>query len=170
MLLSACAGSECACRATGEGDFVAQRGDPSDAALVDSMQGLVTRAGMPPSSRFQYTRVDLDGDGRRDALVLMTAPYGTWCDLYGCTLYVMKAGAKDFTQVSQIHPVRTPLLVGDRRSNGWRDLVLRIDGRWSQTHDVALKFDGQAYPAVPEEQAPLTEYEMAAMSGQKVFP
>lgn len=134
------------------------------------MQTLVEEAGLPTSSRFQYVRTDLDADGLRDALVLMNAPYGTWCDLYGCTLYVMKARADGFDYISQIRPVRTPLLISDTRTQGWRDLVLRIDGRWSQTHDVALRFDGAAYPSAPEAQPPLSEHAVAALGGQKVFP
>ena len=144
--------------------------DPDDAALDHAMRAKFSEAGMPQSSRFQYVRVDLDGDGRRDALVLMTAPFGTWCDLYGCTLYVMKASNDDFSFISEIRPVRTPLRVGDTRTHGWRDLIARIDGRWSRSHDVALRFDGAGYPAAPEDEPPLPEYVVAEVGGINVFP
>lgn len=144
--------------------------DPDDAVLDRAMRNMLSETKKPQSSRFQYVRVDLDGDGRRDALVLMTAPFETWCDIYGCTLYVMKARNEGFEYISEIRPVRTPLTVGDARTNGWRDLVLRIDGRWSRTHEVALRFDGTAYPAAPEGEPPLPEYLIAAAGGMRVFP
>lgn len=166
-LLSACAGSECACRSAPEEVFA--RG-PDDGALVAAMQKLMAQTGAPASSRFEYVRVDLDDDGMRDALVLMDAPYGTWCDLYGCTLFVMKAEGESFAYVSEVRPVRVPFTVSETRTNGWADLVVRIDGRWSRTHEVALRFDGKSYPPAPEGLEPLPEYTLAALRGQKVFP
>lgn len=144
--------------------------DPGDAVLDRAMREMFSGTNMPQSSRFQYVRVDLDDDGRRDALVLMTAPFETWCDIYGCTLYVMKASNDDFESVSEIRPVRTPLTVGESRSHGWRDLILRIDGRWSHSHDVALRFDGMTYPSAPEGEPPLPAYLIAAAGGMRVFP
>ena len=40
---------------------------------------------------YDFRRVDLNGDGKRDALVLFTNPYGYWCGDNGCSMLVMKA-------------------------------------------------------------------------------
>lgn len=169
LLLSGCAGDGCGCPKTATAPENILR-DPDDVVLDRAMRDMLSETDMPQSSRFQYVRVDLDEDGRRDALVLMAAPFETWCDVYGCTLYVMKARNEGFEAISKIRPVRTPLTVGETRSNGWRDLILRIDGRWSHSHEVALRFDGTTYPSAPEGEPPLPGYLIAAAGGMRVFP
>lgn len=169
FLLSGCAGDECGCPKTAATLEETVR-DPDDSILDGAMREMFSETDMPQSSRFQYVRVDLNDDGRRDALVLVTAPFETWCDIYGCTLYVMKAHDNGFETVSEVRPVRTPMTVGETRSNGWRDLILRIDGRWSRSHEVALRFDGTAYPSAPESEPPLSGYLIAAAGGMQVFP
>jgi hypothetical protein len=142
--------------------------DPSDTDLYESVRKLVQFIDGPPNSRFDYTRIDLDGDGQRDALVYMKAPYSHWCGQHGCTLFVMKAGVESFDYVSEVRPIRPPLIVTRNTSNGWKDIMVRVDGRWSKTKDVALKYNGRSYPLNPESQPPARKY--AFVDGIKVFP
>ncbi len=142
--------------------------DIPDTVLYESIQKLVEQANGPANSRFDYTRIDLDGDGRRDALVYLRMPYSHWCGQHGCTLLVLKAGMESFEYVSYVQPIRPPLIVSENRSNGWKDIMVRVDGRWSETKDVALKFDGRVYPSDPAEQPPVLE--IASIDGIRVFP
>jgi hypothetical protein len=142
--------------------------DLSDDVLIESIKSMMQGRNGPQNSRFAYTRIDLDGDNRKDALVFMKTPYRYWCGQYGCTLFVMRAGAEDFDYVAHVTPIRPPFLVGRGTTNGWRDLIVTVDGRWSETKTVALQYDGRSYPRNPEDAPPITQY--AAIDGVKVFP
>jgi hypothetical protein len=87
-------------------------------------------------------------------------------------MVVMKAANDHFNLVSEIGPVRGPLLVSNTRTGGWRDLIVRISGRQDiDTKDVALKFDGSTYPAQPEWQPALPSVlAMADINGTQIFP
>lgn len=143
--------------------------DPSDKKLSDSIEAWLKITKSPVSSLYEYVRVDLNDDKRRDALVMLKNPYGHWCDINGCTMLVFRANNDSFSLVSKIRPVRGPLYVSPVRTNGWNDIVMRVDGRWSQTKDVAIKYDGTRYPADPSALAPTHMY-MDRKLGQRVFP
>lgn len=121
---------------------------------TEQMQAAITRvlknSQAPAFAKYQYHRYDLDGDGRRDAIVLLQNPYKYWCNIHGCTLLVMKASDNDFRLVSKIQPIRAPFYVSPLKTNGWHDLIVRVSGRWDKTKNVAMKFDGYKYPYNPE--------------------
>ncbi len=170
LLLSACGGSDKGAPAVDPLTPIPGAGvrDLSDDVLISSMQSMMERGAGPANSRFDYVRIDLDGDGRRDALVHMKAPYQTWCELHGCTMYVMRAGVERFDPVSKVRPVRPPMVVSNETTNGWKDIIIRVDGRWSETRNVALKFDGRDYPVNPE-RAPKARQTAFNLNGTKVF-
>lgn len=123
--------------------------DPSDKILAAAVGDFLEDTGAPTSSGYDFNRVDLDSDGRRDALVLFKTPYGYWCDRNGCTMLVMKASDEEFSLVNAIQPVREPLYISELQSNGWKNLVARVSGRWDQAKDVAMLYDGTEYPKDP---------------------
>lgn len=123
--------------------------DPSDTVLAQAVQEFLKDGKAPLASNYQFARHDLDGDGRRDAIVLFQTPHGYWCDLYGCTMLVMKANNYDFELVNSIQPVRAPLLISHNQTHGWSDLITRVSGRWDDAKDVAMSFDGTRYPSNP---------------------
>lgn len=142
--------------------------DPDSMLLIAAMQNYIAQVKAPPQTRYRFTRVDLDSDGRRDGLVLTTGPINPWCDLHGCELLVFKARNDGFDLNSTIHQVRGPLTVSWYKSQGWRNIVVRLDGRWEDKREVSLKFNGRKYPenpvAVPDK-APCCK-----VPGQVVFP
>lgn len=146
--------------------------DPPDTALAPSVQSYLHRTGMPAASIYEYARIDLDNDGRRDSLVLFTSPYMSWCEIDGCRLAVFRAHNDGFTHLSDIHPVRGPLLVSDSATNGFHDLVLRISGRSDmRAKDVMLRFNGFGYPHNPESQPAIPdEYTQNNVRGLRLFP
>jgi hypothetical protein len=72
-------------------------------------------------------------------------PYGYWCDTHGCTMLVMRAGNDKFELVNAIQPVRAPLYVSNTESNGWKDIIVRVTGRWDESKDVAMTYNGAQY-------------------------
>ncbi len=142
--------------------------DPDDEVLMRAVKDFLVTSDAPVSSRYEFSRQDLDSDGRRDALVLFKNPYGYWCGIHGCTILVMKANNDSFTLINAILPVRSPLYIGTTETNGWKDLIVRVSGRRKKTKNVVMRFDGKRYPIHPDGQAP---YFRALSDGAlRVFP
>ena len=128
--------------------------DPSDSIARDAVALFLKETGSPAYSSYDIRRIDLDADGRRDALVLLKSPYGYWCGAHGCAMLVLKASNDSFTLVNAIQPIREPLYIGQAQTNGWKDLIVRVSGRWDKAKDVAMKFDGSTYPSNPSNLPP----------------
>ncbi len=113
----------------------------------------------------QTAFVDLNGDGVKDALLLLQGP--TWCGSGGCTMLVFQGIRDGFKFVSHSTLIRGPLLVSAAKTRGWRDLVVEVAGGGTTPKKVALKFDGCKYPLNPSVQPALPED--APLPGETVF-
>ena len=130
--------------------------DPDNEALRAAMLNFLKQTGAPVSSTYNFVRYDLNGDKRRDAIIMIKSPYGYWCGTHGCVMLIMKAHNKGFSLVNSIQPVREPVYISRTRINGWNNLIARVSGRKSnKAKDVALIFDGTSYPKDPSK---LSEY------------
>lgn len=145
--------------------------DPGNEVLMASLENYVNTRSGPANTQFQYARIDLNGDGRREGIVIMNSPHSYWCNLDGCTMLVFEAKDDSFIPRSQVAPVRGPLLVSRARSNGWNDIVMRVTDHtnWNNTRDVALRFDGRSYPPRPDHSPPV-EIASIALEGVKILP
>ncbi len=128
--------------------------DPSDYALAQSVKTILAEMKAPLHSTFEFQRLDLNDDARRDALVLFKTPYGYWCGTHGCTMLVMEAHNDHFTLVNSIQPVRAPIYSSDISTNGWKDILIRVSGRWADSKTVAAKYNGTEYPLDPADIEP----------------
>ncbi|MBU0859748.1 MAG: hypothetical protein KJ667_07405 [Alphaproteobacteria bacterium] len=145
--------------------------DPNNDQLMTAIAGYVATAQGPANSQYEFTRIDLDGDGRREGLVMMKNPHQFWCGIYGCRMAVFRAHNEGFSMLTEISPVRGPLTVSDTRTNGWRDLMILVDGRtgWERKQ-VALQFDGSAYPSQPAFLPAAYAANMITGNGVRIFP
>lgn len=123
--------------------------DPSDYVLKQSIEEALVTLDAPAFSTYEFRRIDLDDDTRRDALVLFRTPYGFWCGQHGCAMMVMKAHDTGFDLVNVIQPIRPPLYVSDQETNGWKTLIARVSGRWDKAKNVEIAYDGLSYPNNP---------------------
>lgn len=103
---------------------------------------------------------DLNGDGRQDALVLMLGR--AWGGTGGQTMFIFKGGAEGFQFVSRMTCVSLPMpgsvCVTNERSEGWRDLAIRVSGGGAKAKFVRMCFDGQRYPLNPTVLAPMEDW------------
>lgn len=96
--------------------------------------------------------IDLNGDGLDDAIVYVEDP--DWCGSGGCTVLVFeRMNSADAVEMGTFRPaaevalVQTPIYVSQRRTNQWRDLIVR-----DERGDVrAIRFTGETYPHSPAE-------------------
>ena len=123
--------------------------DPTNEQLETAMLNFFKSTGAPVSSTYNFVRSDLNGDKRREAIVMVKSPYGYWCGTHGCVMLIMKAHDKGFSLVNSIQPVREPVYISRTKTNGWSNLIVRVSGRWSETKNTLLRFDGAEYPKDP---------------------
>jgi hypothetical protein len=117
------------------------------------------------NTKYQMETIDLNDDGYDDALVLLIGPM--WCGTGGCTLLIFE-GLKDSSRfVSDSSLVRGPITVSTSRTNGWRDLIIKVAGGGAVPGKVALKFDGSKYPLNPSIQPRLDPN--ASIEGDEIF-
>lgn len=144
--------------------------DPGNGEFMTAIESYVRSKSGPAQTRYEFTRIDLNGDGRREGIVMLKAPHQYWCGFNGCPMAVFSAGNDGFRLISEISPVRGPLIVSEAKSRGWRDIIVRVSGRTAwETKDVALRFDGHSYPPAPAMQPPI-RIAGNAIQGTRIFP
>jgi putative lipoprotein len=94
--------------------------------------------------------------------VLLQTPY--FC---GCTLLVFKGTKAGFEFVSRPTLIRSPALVSDTKTHGWRDLIVEVSGGGATPKRVAMKFTGSTSPLNPSTLPPLPKNQQ--VKGTKAF-
>jgi putative lipoprotein len=135
--------------------------------LNQALQAYFAKTGDDPKNAnpHQTTQIDLNSDGRQDALVLLQNPY--WCGTGGCTMLVFKGTKSGFEFVSRSSLIRSPVLVSETKTHGWRDLLVEVSGGGATPKKVALKYTGSKYPLNPSTQPPLPKDQQ--VKGTKAF-
>ncbi len=134
----------------------AARAQDAPPALVAAVQRFVNTGGERELPDFRHALVDLDGDGRRDAIVLLQSQ--AWCGSGGCTMLVLRGVTEGFALVSRSTITNEPIRVSPERSHGWRTLIVSAKG----AGDVVMRFDGKRYPLNPSVQPKATPTQVAA--------
>jgi len=121
-----------------------------NSALNQALLAYLAKKGDDPkyADPHRTARIDLNGDGHQDALVLLENPM-YFCGTGGCTLLVFKGTKSGFEFVSRSSLIRGPVLVSDTKTHGWRDLVVEVSGGGMTPKRVALKYTGSKYPLNP---------------------
>ena len=144
--------------------------DPDNEQFMHAVSEYIKAKQAPENTRYEFTRIDLDNDGRREGIIMMKTPHQYWCNFNGCNMIVFKAHNDQFELVSEISPVRGPLVVSNNKTNGWNDLIVSVSGRMNaRTKEVALRYDGNAYPPQPAFQ-PAVKYAYNNTGGVRIFP
>jgi putative lipoprotein len=112
--------------------------------LAAALAAYLKREGAPAATRTARALVDLDGDGRRDGVVLLMSTY--FCGTGGCTLAVFANTRAGYRFVSRSTLVSSPVRVSTASSHGWRKLIVRVRGGGGPAADRSLSFDGKRYP------------------------
>lgn len=122
---------------------------PPDSVLFEDVTKYVAARNQPAHSTYKHARLDLNGDGLLDGIVLFRLPHGAWCGWDGCGMAIFLANNKNFTPVASMGGIRGPIYILEEKTNGWRDIVIRLSGTKMRDKNVILKFDGRTYPNHP---------------------
>lgn len=106
--------------------------------------------------RYIYNRVDLDGDRNPETLVALLGRQG--CGDKGCPVMLFRDLGRTITPLQTLLGFHTALIVAERSTKGWRDLILPPSPGAQGVQPTLLSHDGQGYPikppiAVPEPSA-----------------
>ena len=142
--------------------------DPTDKALINSIQQYVNQRQGPANTRFEYVRIDLNDDGRRDAIVMMKLPYSFWCKEEGCRTVIFEADSGSFDVTTEMTLVRGPILISESKTNDWKDIIIREDARARDARHVLMQYNGASYPSYTDRQPTFSV--LREFSGQRVLP
>ena len=89
--------------------------------------------------KFQFYRVDLNGDGNMEIFVRFMSPY--FCGSGGCTFLLLDAYGDVITKFTV---TRAPIFIESSKVNGWSILLVKDDGVFKE-----LTFENGTYPSNP---------------------
>lgn len=93
---------------------------------------------------YGYALIDLDGDGRKEALVW--ARDSSRCGSGGCNLDVFAPDQSGWRLMSTTHITRPPIKVLTTKMHGWRDLAAwEAGGGIERPYEARLRFNGNGY-------------------------
>lgn len=105
-------------------------------------------AGIDANDRYANAFVDLNGEGREEAIVHLVGR--SWCGTGGCPTLILTPEGNSYRLVARISITRPPIRVLDERSGGWRSISVWVQGGGIlQGYRARLRFDGKQYPANP---------------------
>jgi hypothetical protein len=123
--------------------------DPGSAEAESAKRHRIkAECGRLPAHRYTWNRVDLNGDGRPEVVAQVLGPMV--CGTGGCPLLIFRESrAGQLQLLSRMSLFKDPLIVTQRRHNGWLDLISRVRVDAGHGYDAELPFDGRTYPANP---------------------
>jgi hypothetical protein len=108
---------------------------------------------------FRFALVDLNGDDREDAIVLMSG--SGWCGSGGCTMLIFRGVENGFDYVCSSTVTSAPIRVSKKTVRGWRSLIVFSKGKG----DVVMRFTEAArYPGNPSVQPKASRPEVDSAS------
>lgn len=96
-------------------------------------------------------RIDLNRDGRDDALVLLRSR--RYCNARGCALLVFERVGDAYELHSRLRLGRTPLIAAESHTGGWRDLVAPMTSPTAGMRLMMVKHTAGGYPDDPAQLA-----------------
>jgi hypothetical protein len=129
---------------------------PVPPALAAAVQRHIAAEGAHELPVLRHALADLNGDGRDDAVVLLTG--SDWCGSGGCTMLVFRGTPAGFAYVSGSTITYDPIRILPEKVRGWYTLVVYSKGRG----DVLMRFDGTRYPLNPSRQPKASQAQVRA--------
>lgn len=101
-----------------------------------------------PAHRYTWNRVDLNGDGKPELVAQVLGPMV--CGSGGCPLLIFREPRPGQLElITRMSLFKEPLIVIERRQNGWKELVSRVRVDAGHGYYAELAYDGRSYPDNP---------------------
>jgi hypothetical protein len=119
------------------------------------------------TTRYFDALIDLDGDGKKEAIVYLVGR--TRCGSGGCPTLVLVRTGVSWKILKYITITRPPIRVLSSTSHGWHDIsVLVSGGGILDPYEAELRFDGKGYPGNPS--VPPARRLIGRVPGEVVIP
>jgi len=119
-----------------------------DATTKSSLRTFLQRFDGDLHGRFIDAFVDLNGDGKSEAVVYLMS--NDWCGSGGCTTLVLVRHGQSWKLMTKVTITNPPIRLFTTKSNGWRSIGVWVQGGGIQPgYEAELRFDGKRYPANP---------------------
>lgn len=119
------------------------------------------------TTRYFDALVDLDGDGKKEAIVYLVGR--GWCGSGGCPTLVLVRTGVSWKLLKYVTITRPPIRVLSSTSHGWHDISVWVQGGGIQPgYEAALFFDGKSYAGNPS--VPPARRLTGKVSGEIVIP
>ncbi len=119
----------------------------TEADFRQAMTEYLYNGGGPAVSTYDVVLADLNGDNRPEGLIMMNTPFGTWCQLAGCSLFIFENHGNRISLNSRVEPVRGPLFLHKKPNSKWKTIVTRQDGINREARYIELTNTGNGYQA-----------------------
>ncbi|MGB7998927.1 MAG: hypothetical protein WCF60_02305 [Anaerobacillus sp.] len=110
------------------------------------------------SLRYYYNRIDLNGDQTPETFVYLVGP--SVCGTGGFSGLLLEEKDGDYSVKSRFSLVRTPVIIQNETTNGWKNIVMYVAGGGIEPGYHQLKFDGESYPSDPSVEPVVKEEEI----------
>lgn len=97
--------------------------------------------------RLLYNYVDLNDDGTDEVFVYLEGPFV--CGTGGCSAVLFRQENGKYLPLTRFSLVRTPVIVSEEKTNGYRDLIFYVAGGGIEDFFARLQFNGTTYPSNP---------------------
>lgn len=98
-------------------------------------------------ARYYYNKVDLNDDGKMEVFVYLVGPFV--CGTGGCTGGIFKKENGEYSISSRFSLVNNPIIISDKKTNGYKDIIMYVSGGGIESFFAELKYDGEKYPSNP---------------------
>jgi hypothetical protein len=113
-----------------------------------SLQTLLESFDADLKDRFTDVLVDLNGDGKPEAIVYLWS--NDWCGSGGCTTLILVQEGQSWKLLTKVTITRLPIRVLANKSKGWRSIAVSVGGGGIEPgYEAELRFDGKTYPTNP---------------------
>lgn len=96
---------------------------------------------------YLYNKVDLNNNRNNEVIVYLEG--SKFCIENGCTVVILKDMGKNYSVISKIIGARNPIIVSDEKTNGFKNIIIKVDSRNGEPIYNELKFNGNSYPLNP---------------------
>jgi len=118
------------------------------ASAKTSVREFVERFDADLKGRYTDALVDLNADGKPEAVVYLTS--NDWCGTGGRTMLILVRDGDSWRLLTKVSITRPPIRVLVTKSNGWRSIGVWVQGGGIQPgYEAELRFDGKTYPENP---------------------
>lgn len=100
--------------------------------------------------KYYYNKVDLNDDGTYEIFAFLVGPYV--CGTGGCSAVIFKQDDGEYKVLSQFSLVRNPIIISNKKTNGYSDIIMNVSGGGIESFFAELKYDGTTYPSNPSVQ------------------